>query len=126
MPAYTVGRLKEMLGKSFKKARILVLGVTYKKDVKDLRKSPAIRLVELLTKDTEVDYYDPFIPYLKMNDLDLKGIALTPANLKKYSVVVVAVDHAKVNYDLIYKHARRIFDTRNVYKNKIDQKIVKL
>ena len=126
MPAYAVTRLKEMLGKSFKNAKVLVLGVTYKKDVKDLRKSPAIRLVELLRKETQVDYYDPFIPYLKLDGLDLKAIDLTPAELKRYNVVVVAVDHTAVNYDLIYKNARLIFDTRNVYKDKIDKKVVKL
>ena len=126
MPAYAVTRLKEMLGKSFKNARVLVLGVTYKKDVKDLRKSPSIRLVELLRKQTQVDYYDPFIPYLKLDGLDLKSIDLTPAILKRYDVVVVAVDHSAVNYDLIYKNARLIFDTRNVYKDKTDKKVVKL
>jgi UDP-N-acetyl-D-glucosamine dehydrogenase len=126
MPAYAVGRLQKMLRGSFKKARVLVLGVTYKKDVKDLRKSPSIRLIELLRKQTRVDYYDPLIPYLKLDGLDLRSIDLTPAMLKKYDVVVVAVDHSAVNYDLIYKNARLIFDTRNVYKNKIDKKVVKL
>jgi len=126
MPAYAVTRMKEMLGKSFKNARVLVLGVTYKKDVKDLRKSPSIRLVELLRKETRVDYYDPLIPYLKLDGLDLKAIDLTPAKLKGYNVVVVAVDHSSVDYNFIYKHARLIFDTRNVYKDKTDKKVVKL
>lgn len=126
MPAYAVTRLKKMLGKSFKEANVLVLGVTYKKDVKDLRKSPAIRLLELLRKETKVDYYDPLIPFLKLEGLDIQGIELTPAAVKKYDVVVVAVDHTSVNYDLIYKNARFIFDTRNVYQNKTDKKIVKL
>ena len=126
MPGYAVTRLKEMLGKSFKDARVLVLGVTYKKDVKDLRKSPSIRLIELLRKQTRVDYYDPFIPYLKLDGLDLKAIDLTPVKLKRYDVVVVAVDHSAVNYDLIYRNARLIFDTRNVYKDKTDKKVVKL
>ncbi len=126
MPDYAVTRLKAMLGKSFKNARVLVLGVTYKKDVKDLRKSPSIRLIELLRKQTRVDYYDPVIPYLKLDGLDLKAIDLTPAKLKSYDVVVAAVDHSAVDYDLIYKNARLIFDTRNVYKDKTDQKVVKL
>jgi len=140
MPHYAVTRLKEMLGKSFKNARVLVLGVTYKKDVKDLRKSPSIRLIELLKKQTRVDYYDPLIPYLKLDGLDLKAIDLTPAKLKSYDVVVAAVDHSAVDYDLIYKNARLIFDTRNVYKylheskaigpfvykDKTDKKVVKL
>jgi UDP-N-acetyl-D-glucosamine dehydrogenase len=126
MPNYAVTRLKAMLGKSFKNARVLVLGVTYKKDVKDLRKSPSIRLIELLRKQTRVDYYDPIIPYLKLDGLDLKAIDLTPAKIKGYDVVVVAVDHSAVDYDLIYRNARLIFDTRNVYKGKIDKKVVKL
>jgi UDP-N-acetyl-D-glucosamine dehydrogenase len=126
MPGYAVTRLKAMLGKSFKGARVLVLGVTYKKDVKDLRKSPSIRLIELLRKQTRVDYYDPIIPYLKLDGLDLKAIDLTPAIIKRYDVVVVAVDHTAVNYDLIYKNARLIFDTRNIYKDKTDKKVVKL
>jgi len=140
MPGFAVTRLKAMLGKSFKNARVLVLGVTYKKDVKDLRKSPSIRLIELLKKQTRVDYYDPLIPYLKLDGLDLKAVDLTPAKLRGYDVVVVAVDHSAVDYNLIYKNARLIFDTRNVYKylheskaigpfvykDKTDKKVVKL
>ena len=126
MPAYAVGRLKEMLGKSMTKAKVLVLGVTYKKDVKDLRKSPAIRLIELLRKETQVDYYDPLIPFLKLDGLDQKAIDLTPASVKRYDAVVVAVDHTAVNYELIFKNARLIFDTRNIYKAKKDKKVVKL
>ncbi len=126
MPEYVVGRLQAILRKPFKNARILVLGVTYKKDVKDLRKSPSIKLIELLRKQTRVDYYDPLIPYLKLDGLDLKAIDLTPAMLKRYDVVVVAVDHSAVDYDLIYKNARLIFDTCNVYRDRRDQKIIKL
>ena len=126
MPQYAVMRLKKMLGKSFKGARVLVLGVTYKKDVKDLRKSPSLKLIELLRKHTKVDYYDPLIPFLKLENLDLKAIDLIPAQIKGYDVVVVAVDHSAVDYELIYKNARLIFDTRNVYKNKPAKKIIKL
>lgn len=126
MPAYAVTRLKALLGKSFKNSRILVLGVTYKKDVRDLRKSPSLRLIELLRKETKVDYHDPIIPYLKLDGLDLRSVDLTQATLKRYKVVIVAVDHTAVNYDLIYKNARLIFDTRNIFKNKSDKKVVKL
>ena len=126
MPAYAVTRLQEMLGRSFKNAKILVLGVTYKKDVKDLRKSPSIRLIELLRKQTRVEYYDPLIPYLKLEGLDLKSVDITPSNLKGYDVIVLSVDHTAVNYGLIYKNARLIFDIRNVYKDIKDKKVVKL
>jgi UDP-N-acetyl-D-glucosamine dehydrogenase len=126
MPNYAVTRIKAMLGKSFKNARVLVLGVTYKKDVKDLRKSPSIRLIELLSKQTRVDYYDPIIPFLKLEGLDIKAIDLTAAALKRYDVVVVAVNHSAVNYDLIFKNARLIFDTCNAYKDKTDKRVLKL
>ena len=126
MPAYAVSRLRELLGKSFKNARVLVLGVTYKKDVKDLRKSPSLRLMELLKKDLRVDYYDPMIPFLKYGEMDQKSIDLTAANVKRYDVVLVAVDHTAVNYDLVLKNARLIFDVRNIYKGTSHQKIVKL
>ena len=126
MPQYAVDRLKKMLGKSFENARVLILGVTYKKDVKDLRKSPSLKLIELLQKHTQVDYYDPLVEYVKLGGLDLKSIDLTPAKIKGYDVVVVAVDHSAVNYDLIYKNARLIFDTRNIYKENVDKRVVKL
>jgi len=100
--------------------------VTYKKDVKDLRKSPSLKLIELLKKNTKVDYYDPLVEYVKLGGLDLNSIELTSANIKKYDVVVLAVDHSVVNYDLIFKNARLIFDTRNVYKDKRDKKVIKL
>jgi len=58
--------------------------------------------------------------------LDAKSIDLTPAKVKGYDVVVVAVDHTAVNYDLLFKNARLIFDVRNVYRGKKDKKVVKL
>jgi len=126
MPHYAVLRLKEMLKASFEGAKVLVLGVTYKKDVKDLRKSPSLKLIELLKRHTHVDYYDPMVPYLKLGGLHQDSIKLTPAVIKKYDVVVIAVDHSAVNYNLIYKNARLIFDTRNVYQDKKDKRVVKL
>lgn len=126
MPAYAASRLKKLVGKPFKSARVLVLGVTYKKDIKDLRKSPAIRLIELLQKQTGVDYYDPLIPYLKLNGVDLQAIDLTPANVKRYDAVVVAVDHSAVDYEMIRKNAKVVFDTRNVYQNNGGARVVKL
>ena len=126
MPHYAVLRLKEMLKGLFEGAKILVLGVTYKKDVKDLRKSPSLKLIELLKRHTLVDYYDPLVPYIKLGGLHQDSIKLSPAVIKKYDVVVVAVDHSVVNYTSIYKNARLIFDTRNVYHDKKDKKVVKL
>ncbi len=129
MPHYAVERLKEILAKKRKKllnARVLIVGVTYKKDVKDLRKSPSLKLMELL-KNTKarVDYFDPIIPYLKISSIDTKSIALNQKALKRYDCVVIATDHSRVDYHLIYKNARCIFDIKNIYHGRCNPKIVK-
>ncbi len=126
MPSYVVHRLEAFLSKPLSKSKILVVGVTYKKDVKDLRKSPAIRLVELLKHVGQVDYHDPMAPFLKVGSIDLQSVEINAKTLKAYDCVVIAVDHTKVNYSLILKNARRIFDVRNVYKGQKDSKIERL
>ncbi|OGX31324.1 MAG: UDP-N-acetyl-D-glucosamine dehydrogenase [Omnitrophica WOR_2 bacterium RIFCSPHIGHO2_01_FULL_48_9] len=128
MPAYTVTRIKEALKKkTLAGTKVLVLGVTYKKDVKDLRKSPPLRLLELFKEARcRVEYYDPIIPFLKILGIQMKAIALTKANLSKFDCVVIATDHTRVNYALVLKNARLIFDARNVYKGVRNKKVVKL
>lgn len=127
MPLYVVGRLKEMLNKKqLKGTKLLVLGATYKKDVKDLRKSPSLKLIEALQSEKcGVDYFDPIIPYLEIGEINLKSVELTKKNLSSYDCVIVATDHTDVNYCLISRHARLIFDLRNVYKNIKNKKIIK-
>ncbi len=124
MPFYIVERLKKMLeekGTLLKKAKILILGVTYKEDVKDLRESPALEIIEeLKRRKVEVRYYDPLIPYLKIGNINLKRISLTASNIKKYDCVVIVTAHSKVDYKSIRENARLIFDTRNVYKKNFD------
>lgn len=126
MPHYCLRRLQGMLPKSLAHSKILVVGVTYKKDVADLRKSPSLKLIELLKAQSQVDYFDPMVPYLKLGDIDLMPVALTPKMLKKYDAIVIAVDHTKVDYALILKHAKLIFDIKNIYKDTRSKKVVKL
>ena len=130
MPSYAVDRLFRFLAKNGKQlafAKILVMGVTYKKDVKDLRKSPSLRLIELFQeRKCKVDYFDPLIPYLKIGKINLKAVSLTKENIAQYECIVIAMDHTRVDYPFVLKHARLIFDTRNVYKNINNPKIVKL
>ena len=130
MPYYVAGCLREILKtkkKSTRKAKLLVIGVTYKKDVKDLRKSPALKLIEILQQRRyDVEYFDPIIPYLKIDRVDLRSIKLTPAAVAKYACVVIATDHSNVNYKLILKHARLIYDIRNVYGHFKNAKIRKI
>lgn len=129
MPNYILERLRGILKKQNKtltQARLLVLGATYKNDVKDLRKSPSLDILELLLKSkTAVSYHDPYIPYLKFPHIDLKSVALTKNNLSQFDVVIVVTDHRCVNYNFILKNSKIIFDTRNVFK-KPNRKVVKL
>ena len=130
MPYYAVDSLKEMLKEKKKtvgKANLLVVGVTYKKDVKDLLKSPSLKLIEILQeRRAQVSYYDPIIPFLNIGKIDLTSIQLTPGAVAKYDCVLIATDHTKVNYKLILKNARLIYDLRNVYGRRTDKKIRKI
>ncbi len=128
MPPYAVQRLKEMLGKkSLRKAKILVVGVTYKKDVKDLRKSPPLKLIELLQdQKAQVEYYDPIIPYLALGALNMKSVKLTKEVLSGADCVIITTDHTNVDYRMILDHSRLIFDIKNIYNGIKTQKVVKL
>lgn len=130
MPYYAVDCLAGLLKKkkkNLKGSRVLVIGVTYKKDVKDLRKSPSLKLIEILQdKKCRVDYHDPFIPYLRINTIDLKSVPLNKQGLSRYDCVVIAADHTDVDYRSILRHARAIYDVRNVYKGIKSDKITKI
>ncbi len=129
MPHYVVERVQEVLeekDKTIDNANILVLGVTYKKDVKDLRESPALEIIEYLQHaKAKISFSDPYIPYIKLNSINLKGAALTKAGLKKFDCVVLITDHSDVDYKFVQENSKLIFDTRNVYKGKFDN-VVKL
>jgi len=116
MPSYVVERLKTLLNKDMANARILVLGVTYKRDVKDLRESPALEVIELLQKErAKLSYSDPYIPYLKINGINLGSSKITKNLLAKQDCVVLITDHSKFNYSLIKQNSKRILDTRNAF-----------
>lgn len=124
MPHYVVQRTVEALneeGKSVKGARLFVLGVAYKKDIDDLRMSPALRVMELLEeKGAVVDYHDPFVPEAvwKHNghSRSWTGVPLEAERLRKADAVLVLTDHSGVDYDLVAQEARLVIDTRNAMK----------
>lgn len=123
MPYYVINRVAEALnekGKALKGSRILVLGLAYKKDVDDLRESPSIILIEQLKhRGAKVDYNDPFIPTThkqREHDLKMKSVALTPASLQKYDVVLISTDHTQYDYPMIVRHAKIVVDSRNATK----------
>lgn len=129
MPRYVVNRVVKLLRKSKKNVsgeKILILGVTYKKGVKDLRESPALDIIEILEKKGfKIDFYDPLIPYLKIKNINLKRTSLKANNLKKYACAIIVTDHQEINYEYLRKNSKLIFDTRNVYKLKYDN-VIKL
>ena len=130
MPEYVIGRVENILqqrGAELQKSRILIAGVTYKKDIKDLRKSPSLDIIEgLMARQVPVSYYDSLIPYLKINHINLESIALSKRMLGSFDCVIVATDHSMVDYSFILKHSKLIFDTRNVYQGYGDKKIHRL
>lgn len=103
-----------------KDARVLLLGMAFKKDVNDLRHSPALKVAELLMEDDiqNIDYYDPYIPEIKIKNQRIKSIrSLSQSVIKKYDVVVITTDHSVFDFDMIAKNSKVLIDTRNACKN---------
>ena len=120
MPEHVIAALAEALNQRkqcLRDARVLVLGVAYKKDIDDLRESPSLRIMELLqARGAQVDYNDPFFPRLhKMRRYDFKlaSVELTPSTLAGYDAVVISTDHSSYDYDAIACSSRLVIDTRN-------------
>ncbi len=130
MPSYVVERVRRCLhdrGSALRGARILVVGATYKKDIKDLRKSPAIDIITLLQQQgARVSFHDPLIPYLALERIHLTSRALNRSTLSAQDCVVIATDHSRLDYRLIANASRLVFDTRNVFSGKKADNIVTL
>src|SRR4030088_615623 len=113
--------------KSVNGARVLVLGVAYKKDIDDLRESPALTIIELLQKDgAEVSYHDPYFPFIgkgRKYDLQMKRTELE--NLGQYDCILIVTDHSDYDYPRIVKESQLVVDTRNATKGIQDPKIVR-
>lgn len=94
--------------------RVLVLGVTFKRDVPDERYSPAVKIIELFQRRrVEVAYHDPYVPSLTVNGSSLQSQPLTKSSLAEYDGVIVATDHSSVDYQWVVDHARLVMDLRN-------------
>ncbi|MEX0955317.1 MAG: nucleotide sugar dehydrogenase [Rhizobiaceae bacterium] len=123
MPTWVVGKISAALNewqKSVKGARILALGVAYKRDVDDMRESPAVIVMELLrAKGAIVDYSDPHVPTfprMREHQFDLSSVPLDPQSVSSYDCVVLLTDHSDFDYDMILKSAPLIVDTRGRYR----------
>ena len=126
MPYYVVTKTIEALnkkGKSVRGARILILGIAYKKDIDDQRESPALKIISLLqNKGAKVSYNDPYVPqsygHRDYPGLELKSVALTEKMLKKFDAVIIATAHSDYDFEWIAENSSLIVDTRNAIKNK--------
>lgn len=123
MPKWVIGKLNDALNnleKSIKGSKILILGISYKKNVGDMRESPSVELMEILKeKKALVEYSDPHVPvFPKMRDhvFNLSSITLTPEKLKSFDAILIATNHDKFDYDLIQNNSTLIIDTRGVYQ----------
>lgn len=117
MPTFTVNRVADALNeqqKSLKKAKILVLGVAYKRDVNDTRESPALEVLEKLQdKGAIVQYSDPHVPNVALETGVLRSLDLTPEILHAQDCVVILTDHSQFPYTMIVNHSPLIVDSRN-------------
>jgi UDP-N-acetyl-D-glucosamine dehydrogenase len=120
MPEHVVATVAQALdqrNRCLKGSKILILGVAYKKDVDDVRESPALRIMELLLKrGAAVDYHDPYVPCthkMRSYDFQLASVELTPQTLAKFDAVLIATGHSNIDYAAVVRHARLVIDTRN-------------
>jgi UDP-N-acetyl-D-glucosamine dehydrogenase len=131
MPRYVVERIVTLLNQRkipINGARILVLGVAYKRDIDDTRESPALSIIEqLLRLEGVVSYHDPFVPKLDANGFDLDSVELTSDALSQQDLVVVISDHTCLDWDFVAEHAKLVLDTRNGMGDRgNDGKVIKL
>ena len=117
MPNYVVDKVQDALNghrKPINGSRILVLGVAYKRDIDDLRESPALDVIRLLEeKGADVVYHDPYVAQIREEGCVRESVALTERELGAADCVVIITDHQNVDYESVVGHARLVVDTRN-------------
>lgn len=127
----TTKRISKIIVKKIKKdkPKILILGIAYKKNIDDVRESPALKIIQdLRNNGCIVDYHDPYIKSLPKNrnyHTNMKSKYLDKIMIKKYDGVLICTDHDNVNYDLVLQNSKIIFDSRNVFK-KFSTKVIRV
>jgi UDP-N-acetyl-D-glucosamine dehydrogenase len=127
MPAFVVDKVADALNheaRAVRGSRVLVLGVAYKKDIDDLRESPALEIMaRLQEKGAEVLYHDPYCPVIvqdghtELSDLPMSSVPLTPEILDSAHCTVVVTDHSGVDYEMVARHASLVVDTRGIMRD---------
>jgi UDP-N-acetyl-D-glucosamine dehydrogenase len=128
MPAYVVQKIADALNahsKAVNGSKVLLLGLAYKRDIDDVRESPALDILAALElKGAKVSYHDPYLPALSAGawpgNRDLQSAPLTSAALADADAVVIVTDHKSFDYDEVVRHARLVVDSRNAIKGEHD------
>ncbi len=130
MPAFVVRRVQDALndrGKALRGSRVHLLGVAYKRDIDDVRESPAVDILLLLkAKGAEVSYTDPHVPRLTAHGLELRSVDRNVACLEEADCVVIVTDHSSFDWRSIVKHAPLVLDTRNALRGLAAPNVVRL
>ncbi|MDF1610259.1 nucleotide sugar dehydrogenase [Hoeflea sp. YIM 152468] len=126
MPYIVVEKLAQALDQSSAKglhaARILLIGIAYKKNVDDMRESPSLKLIDLIeARGASVDYHDPYIPVIPVTRehaslAGRKSVEFTPETVRGYDAILIATDHDNVDYSLLVEHGKVVIDTRNAIR----------
>jgi UDP-N-acetyl-D-glucosamine dehydrogenase len=131
MPSWVLKKIAKALNqheKSIKGSKILVLGISYKKNIDDMRESPSVFLMEKIRDEgAKLDYSDPHVPVfpkMREHNFDLKSVELSPQSIATYDCVVLATDHDKFDYEMILANSKLIVDTRGKYR-KVFPNVVK-
>ncbi len=123
MPMFWVRKLSEALngqGKAVQGASVLVLGVAYKRNIEDIRESPALDIIRLLEgQGARVSYYDPHVPRFREDGREFRSVELTPEAVASADCVMVVTDHTAVDYRMIKQHAKLVVDTRNAIPKEV-------
>jgi UDP-N-acetyl-D-glucosamine dehydrogenase len=118
MPVFWVRKVAEALngqGRAVRGANVLVLGVAYKRDIEDIRESPALDIIRLLEQQgARVSYHDPHVAAFREDERELRSVPLTPATIEAADCVIVVTDHSAIDFHQVKRHARLAVDTRHV------------
>jgi UDP-N-acetyl-D-glucosamine dehydrogenase len=130
MPEYLVSKISDALnqhGKCINKSKILLIGVAYKRDIGDVRESPALDVIhELSKREASIAYHDPYVPHLKIDGISMKSIPLNQKTISMQDCVVIVTDHKSLDFEFIVKNSSLVVDSRNATKNIKSKNITKL
>ena len=136
MPEHVVGLVAKGLNghrKAVNGSKVLIMGVAYKRDIDDMRESPALAIIEQLqTLGAEVCFHDPYVEevHLEGTDVRIKGVELSQALVAESDCVVIVTDHRKIDYGWVVENSSLVVDTRNTTRElrdeRFDGKIIRL